>query len=241
MRLQLQRRVLADVGEVVGVERGLFLGVEGFDMRPFEAHHVAGQLSVGTDEIRVKLEPGFEARTEVAQRERLRGTFCQVGAHQRVEFGSADNGLEAGEILFEAGVETEPVLPVVNFEALEGGEAVVGANDRVGFSEVGGAIAPAARHGFRAGERMHDGGGHAALDLFEAGGQRGRRTHRDPPVTTSSRSAFSLISPVAAASTAAMLVSAAASAATLRNLFALRASAWTSSKLGMLSSHSRSV
>ena len=106
----------------------------------------------------------------------------EIGAHERVEFGAAENGLESGKILFEAGVETEPVLAVVNLQALERREPVVGADDGLGLAQIRSAIATAARHGFAARERMHDRSGHAALDLLQlAGGLAHRAAPKADP------------------------------------------------------------
>ena len=89
----------------------------------------------------------------------------------------------SGKILFEAGVEAEPVLAIVDFEALERSQPVVGTDDGLGLTQIGGAITTAARHGFAARERMHDRCSHAALDLVKLAG---RLAHRAAPAGSSS-------------------------------------------------------
>jgi hypothetical protein len=91
----------------------------------------------------------------------------EVGDGEAVEAARAEGGGEGGEIVVEAVEEAEPILAIVDLDALEGGETVVGFDDGVG--EVGGGVA--VREGFlhapARGEAAHHGGGEEALGLGE--------------------------------------------------------------------------
>ncbi len=82
--------------------RGRSSPVEGLDVRPLQPHHVEGQLRVRRIHVPDSLsQPRFQPRAEVAQRERLRGAVGEIGAHQGVESGAAQDRLQAREILFK--------------------------------------------------------------------------------------------------------------------------------------------
>jgi len=133
VRLDGEDGVFADGGHLVGREGRPGRIVEGFDVGPLELGHFDGELGVGRGVIGVCGEPRRQARAEVAESEGCGGAVGEVVAHDALKAARADDGLEAGEVLLKAGVEAEPVLAVVDFEALEGAEAVVGADDGFGF------------------------------------------------------------------------------------------------------------
>ena len=166
---------------------------------------------------RVCQQPAFELRAKIPQRKRSRRALCEVVAHQRVELCAANNRFEAGKILFEGRVEPEPVLAVVYLKPFEAGEPVVRLDEGRGFGGVGDAIAPPSRHRLILCQRMHDSGCKAALE-FE------KLAHRSAPSSASSEACAEVFA-----------------AAASRKRFALSASAWTSSNVGMLSSHSSRV
>jgi hypothetical protein len=70
-------------------------------------------------------EPGFELRAEVAHGEGARGAIAQIGFREDIEAAVTQDGAEARKILGEAVQNAEPVLAIVDFEALERREPVV--------------------------------------------------------------------------------------------------------------------
>jgi len=62
----------------------------------------------------------------------IRWITREIGAGQSVEFPIADDGPQARIIIIEAVENAEPVLAVVDLQAFERREAVVGLDDRVG-------------------------------------------------------------------------------------------------------------
>ncbi len=82
--------------------------------------------------FRMLAEPGFELRTDVAHGERSRRAIDQIGFGDFIEGAGAEDGAEAGKIFGEAGQDAEPVLAIVNFQALERSEAIVGLDDFIG-------------------------------------------------------------------------------------------------------------
>ena len=109
-----------------------------------------------------------------------------------------------GKIFGESGEHAEPVLAIVNFQAFEGSQAVVGLDDLRRDGAHRAAIGCDRTHAFGTRQRSHDGASHAALQV--------EKFH-----------------------------TAVASEALARKRLAFRASSCTSSKEGMLSSHSSSV
>ncbi len=133
IRLQSDVGVGVETGDFVCSERRAGFVIEGFDVGPFEGGHRCGGVCVGMRVLRVLLEPDDERGAEIAEGEGARGMGFEVGAHEGLKSAAAYDGLEAWEVLFEGGEESEPVLTVVDFETLEGGEAIVGADEGGGL------------------------------------------------------------------------------------------------------------
>ena len=148
--------------------------VEGLDFTPFETDHVEGQeqsripARAASQTRPCKLgmfaEPGFELAAQVAHGEGTRGAIGQIGLRKDVEAALAQDGAEAGKILGEAVKNAEPVLAIVDFEALERREAVVRFDEpRSEFGE-GLAVGRLRAHAFGWRKRGHDRAGDFALD-----------------------------------------------------------------------------
>src|ERR1700685_508006 len=150
------------------------------------------------------LQPVHQARTQIAQGEGLRRAIDQIRFGHGIETAATEHGAQAGKIFGEGGQHAEPVLAIVNFQALEGSEAVVRLDDLICHGAHRAAIGRDGAHTFSARQRSHDGASHVALETEE-------------------------------------FHTAVASDALARKRLAFRASSCTSSKEGMLSSHSRSV
>ena len=110
-------------------------------------------------------EPVHQARTEIAQGEGLRWAINQIRFGHRVESAAAQHGAQAGKIFGERGKHAEPVLAIVNFQALEGSQAVVGLDDLIGHSAHRAAIGRDGAHAFGARQRSHDRTSHATLQV----------------------------------------------------------------------------
>src|SRR5271165_2421285 len=208
----MQVRVLVDGDKVIGVQQRILARIKGLDVCPFQADHVERELAARLQIGSVCKQPAFELRAKVPQRQGFGRALGQVVAHQRVELCAAYNGFEAGKIFFEGRIEAEPVLAVVYLKAFEAGEPVVRLDQGRSFRGVGDAIAPALRHRLILRQWMHDSGCKAALE-FE------KLAHRAAPSSASSEACAEVFA-----------------AAASRKRFALSASAWTSSNVGMLSS-----
>ncbi len=95
----------------------------------------------------ILFEEGNEVCADVAEVPGLGAAGLEIGDGEAVEFAFAEDGAEAAEIFGEGPEQSPPVLLVVDLEALEGGEAVVGFDEAFGDSGAGGL------HAFVAGER----------------------------------------------------------------------------------------
>ena len=92
----------------------------------------------------------------------------QIGAGQPFKPAVAQNGAQAGIILVKAILEPKPILPVVNFQTLEGSQAVVGLDEVGGDFFHGPAVGRLGAACRRAGASgQHDGAGHEALQFEE--------------------------------------------------------------------------
>ena len=139
------------------VNRRLGGGVKGFDFRPFEADHIESELEAARGVARMFCEPGFEARAEVAHGEGARGAIDEVVLGEGVEAAIAEDGAETGKIVGKGVENAEPVLAIVDFEALEGSEAIIGLDDSLGDGGHFFAAGSDAAHAVGGRERGHDG------------------------------------------------------------------------------------
>jgi len=126
--------------------------------------HGLGEMLARAGEFRMFAEPGFELRTDVAHGERSRRAILQIGFGDFIKGAGAQDGAKAGKIFGEAGQDAEPVLTVVNFQALERSEPVVGLDDFIGDGTHGAAVGCDLAHPFTWRERSHHGGRHLALN-----------------------------------------------------------------------------
>jgi hypothetical protein len=94
-------------------------------VRPFQARQVKRELLVRRNPARLFLNKFHEPRTEIPQREGLRRIIREIGVGEAFEFFVAENRAQAGIILVKTIAGCEPVLPVVNFQSLEGSQPVV--------------------------------------------------------------------------------------------------------------------
>ena len=91
----------------------------------------------------------------------------EIGDGKRFKGGGADDGLEGGAVFSECSEDAEPVLAVVDFEALEGGETAVGGDEGGGDRGHGASVGGGGAHLLAGSEREQDGGGHFALEGFK--------------------------------------------------------------------------
>jgi hypothetical protein len=82
-----------------------------------------------------------------------------------VEATIAENGAEAREIVGEGIEHAEPILAIVDFEALKGSEPIVGLNEACGIRTHGLAVGSGTLHALRESERLHNRAGHGALEF----------------------------------------------------------------------------
>jgi len=150
-----------------GGDRRFGGAVEGFDLGPFEANHVDSELVTACSVARVFAEPGYEAGAEVAHGEGTRGAVGEVVLGEPIKTTITENRAQAGEIVGEGVEDAEPVLAIVDFEALEGGEAVVGLDDFAGDVGERPAIWSNATHALGGREGSHNRIGDVTLESGE--------------------------------------------------------------------------
>ena len=92
-----------DSCEILGLERWVPETVERFDIGPFQARHVHGEFLALVRPCRMFLQPGHEARTKIAQGERLRRAINQICFGHSVKAATTEYGAQAGKIFGEGG------------------------------------------------------------------------------------------------------------------------------------------
>ena len=117
--------VLRDALELQRVERGRLGAVEEVDEGVLVADHLQrGGAAIG-GEAGPAVGEGDEIGAEVAQRRGVRGVRDQVGAHQGVEGVFTREGAQAGVVVGEALVVTEPELDAVEVGLLRRRQPIV--------------------------------------------------------------------------------------------------------------------
>src|ERR1700693_4450657 len=112
-------------------------------------------------------QPVHQARTEIAQRERLRRAIDQIRFGHGVEAAASQYRAHTRKILGKCGEHAEPVLTIVNFQTIEGSQSVVGLDDLRRHGTHRASIGRERAHAFGARKRRHDGASHAALQVKE--------------------------------------------------------------------------
>src|SRR5262245_13303565 len=74
-------------------------------------------------------QPGLQAGTQVSQSERFGRKLGEIGHQQPVEIGLPDHCAQTRKIVSQGGENAEPVDPVVDFQPLHRGEAVIRLDD----------------------------------------------------------------------------------------------------------------
>jgi hypothetical protein len=96
------------------------------DIRPLELRNIDGETMASARELRVRLEKAREPRTQIPERPGRGRVLIKISKDQRVEALGAEQGIEGWEVLRYCANQTEPILAIVDFKALERGEPVVG-------------------------------------------------------------------------------------------------------------------
>src|SRR5882762_5707684 len=109
---------------------------------------------------------------EIAESKRAAWMRGEISVHQCFETLGADDCAQARKVFMKGRLQAKPVLAVVDFEPLEGGEAAVGTDELAG-NRLHRAAIPAASgvvrlHLFFRRERLHDGRAHLSLKLLQA-------------------------------------------------------------------------
>ena len=190
--------------QIFGLERRFPQTVERFDIGPLQAGHVQRQTLPLSSPGRMLLQPAHQPRTKIAQRERSRRAIHQIRLGHRIEAAASQHGAHTRKIFGESGKHAEPILAIINFQAFERSQPVVGLDDLRRDGAHRAAIGRHRTHAFGVGQWSHDGTSHVALQV--------EKFH-----------------------------TASASETLARKRLAFSASSCTSSKEGMLSSHSSSV
>src|ERR1700722_9192519 len=89
---------------------------------------------------------------------------------------TANDRTQCGKVFSQRAEYAEPILAVIDFETLEGGEAAVRSDEGSGNIAHSPTVGCGAAHVLIGGERLHHGCGHFALDGFEGHCLRAHRT-----------------------------------------------------------------
>src|SRR5581483_8931426 len=98
-----------------------------------------------------------------------RRIFFEISEDHAVERALAEDRSQTRIVLVHAVDHAEPVLAVVDLDALEAGEPVVGLDERGGDDGSGLAVGPAFVRAHPAGQRPHDHAGGETLEGLELG------------------------------------------------------------------------
>src|SRR5262245_22582925 len=132
VRLKGENRIFAQRFELALGEPGVFRGVKGLYVRPFQPHHVQRQpLGLG-DVARVSHQPLLQPCAEVAQGKGLGRALGQVRDQQLIELVLADDRAQTWKILAQCSEDTEPINLVINLKALRRGQPVIRLDDLLG-------------------------------------------------------------------------------------------------------------
>src|ERR1039457_3220263 len=91
--------------------------------------------------------------------------LSKIGDGQGLESSFTYDRAESGKVFGQRSENAKPVLSVVDFKALEGAEASVGRNERLGDCLHGATVGSVRAHLFIGRERLHHGRSHFALYL----------------------------------------------------------------------------
>src|SRR6266436_8012472 len=75
--------------------------------------------------LRIALQPTFETRAEIAQGKRLRRAIGEIGPREPMEGPLSKHGAQPRKIVTERIEPAKPIAAAVDFQALDGSEAVV--------------------------------------------------------------------------------------------------------------------
>ncbi len=89
--MQEQLGLAAEIGEIGGGQRRILRAVEGLDVSPFETSYIEEELVASWSELRMRFEPLWQLRAEVAQGEGGRRILSEIGEDQGIKlFRSKD-------------------------------------------------------------------------------------------------------------------------------------------------------
>src|SRR5262249_41942057 len=151
-------------GDVFRLKGGLGGEIEGFDVGPFEADDVEGEALLLASPLRMLAKPGFKPAAEVAESKGGGRAIDKVSLGHGVEFFFAENGAKAGKVFLHGSEDAPPVLAIVEFEAFERGEAVVGLDEARRVTAHVAHAGNATLHVVAGCERSHDRASHLLLD-----------------------------------------------------------------------------
>ena len=166
MRLQNQLQIRSHLQQVFRTEGALRCCIEGLDVRPFQARDVQRQSLARGNVLRMRAQPGRQAAAEIAQGITARRTCGQICLGEPLETARAHHRPQTGEIAGQRIQNAEPILPVVDFEPLEGSKPVIGLDEILGFRVHRATAAIPGLHAVVRRERCEDRSGHAPLNLL---------------------------------------------------------------------------
>src|SRR5260370_22372853 len=111
--------------QIFQLKSGFGLAIECLDVRPFQADHVQPESLLAACPLGIPPQPRFEPRPQIPQRKRTRRALREIGSAHVVKSPLAQNGAQAWEVFGHAAENAKPILPIVDFQAFEGGQTII--------------------------------------------------------------------------------------------------------------------
>src|SRR5260370_42517603 len=156
----------------------------------------------------------------ISKRKRLRWTGIEISPHHSLKLPSSQHRQKSGKIVFKARIQPEPVLSVVDLKPFQRCERIVWLDESRSFAFHANSIPSNLAGSLALRQGLHHRGGHALLQLQQGSAHRLASSNMCSGEVATDDSRPSCL---------------------WRKRFAFRASRCTSSKEGILSSHSRRV
>src|SRR5450631_1325151 len=132
VRLQREARSGVESDDLIESERRAICVIKGFNKCPLYAGYVNGEAVATASKTRIRSEPLRQLRAKITQRERTARMCGEISNRQALKRAGTNDREECGKVLEQGSENAKPILAVVDFEAIKGGQATVWCNERVG-------------------------------------------------------------------------------------------------------------
>ena len=132
------------------------------------------------DQIRPLFQECFESAAKIAKGEATGRISIEIFDGQSIEFGLPKHGLQSAVIVVKTIDQSKPVLAIVDFDAVETGQSIVGLDEFGDHVGGGAAIDPGLLHLAAGAQSAHDRRPGATLQFTEFGVSLTLRFHPKP-------------------------------------------------------------